>query len=120
MLVEVSDFSLIPEITAQTSAGTSSGRNRSVYLQSDPVAARKKARDQAIAKARTEAEAYAEALGYKVVRITRVSNARPSVNLQDIVSFIATIDDRSNRTQPSWFAATVVESVAIDFVIVPK
>lgn len=120
LLVEVSDFSLIPEIAAQASADTSSGRVRPVYSQSDPIAARKKARDLAIAKARAEAEAYAEALGYKVVRITRVSNARPSINLQDVVTFFIGIDDRSNRMQPSWFATTIIESVAIDFVIAPK
>lgn len=120
LLVEVSDFSLIPEISAQESAAASSGRVRPVYSQSDPIAARKKARDQAIAKARAEAEAYAEALGYKVVRIARVSNARPSINLQDVVTFFIGIDDRSNRMRPSWFASNIIESVAIDFVLAPK
>lgn len=120
LLVEVSDFSLIPEISAQASAAASSGRVRPVYSQSDPIAARKKARDQAIAKARAEAEGYAEALGYKVVRIARVSNARPSINLQDVVTFFIGIDDRSNRMQPSWFASNIIESVAIDFVLAPK
>ncbi|MEQ1496979.1 MAG: SIMPL domain-containing protein [Novosphingobium sp.] len=120
LLVEVSDFSLIPEISAQAGAASSSGRVRPVYSQSDPIAARKKARDQAIAKARAEAEGYAEVLGHKVVRIARVSNARPSINLQDVVTFFIGIDDRSNRMQPSWFASNIIESVAIDFVLAPK
>jgi uncharacterized protein YggE len=97
-----------------------SGRRSMQFTQTDPIAARKKARAEALAKARAEADGYAEAMGYRVVRIERVSNARPSMNMSDLISFIATIDDRSNRMQPSWFAATVTESVAIDFVIAPK
>ncbi len=122
MLVEVSDQSLLPKLAengTEARTGYTFGR-RPVFMQTDPAAARKTARDQAIAKARDEAAAYAESLGYKVVRITRVSNARPSINLQDVVTFLVGLDDRSNRMQPSWFATTIVESVAIDFVIVPK
>lgn len=96
------------------------GRTRPVFTQTDPFAARKKARSEALAKARAEADGYAEAMGYRVVRIERVSNARPAMNLNDLIAFIATIDDRANRMQPSWFAATITESVAIDFVIAPK
>jgi uncharacterized protein YggE len=96
------------------------GRTRPVYSQSDPLAARGKARDQAIATARAEADAYAASLGYRVVRIERVSNAKPALSLNEVIGFIATIEDRGSRMQPSWFAAVVTETVAIDFVIAPK
>lgn len=97
-----------------------SARRKIRYMQSDPVGARKKARDQAIAKAQAEAEAYADSLGYRVVRIIRVSNARPGINLNEVIGFISAIEDRGSRMQPSWFAAVLTENVAIDFVIAPK
>lgn len=96
------------------------GRLRPVFSQKDPAAARKKARTEALAKANAEANAYADALGYRVVRIVRVSNAKPSINLADMFSFIGNMEDRSARMQPSWFSAMVTESVAVDYVIVPK
>lgn len=98
----------------------SSARRRVQYGQADPVAARDKARSLAIAKARADADAYAAALGYRVVRIQRVSNARPGISMNELIGFFVLVDDRTNRKQPGWFAATVSESVAIDFVMVPK
>lgn len=95
-------------------------RRKIRYAQSDPTGARKKARDQAIAKAQAEAEAYAGSLGFRVVRIVKVSNARPGINLNEVIGFISAIEDRGSRMQPSWFAAVLTENVAIDFVIAPK
>ncbi|HEX4848408.1 MAG TPA: SIMPL domain-containing protein [Novosphingobium sp.] len=95
-------------------------RMRPVYSQSDPAAARAKARSEALAKAQAEGTAYADAMGYRVVRIVRVSNARPAMSMNDLIAFIAAAETRSGAMQPSWFAATVTESVAIDFVMVPK
>lgn len=121
MLVEVDGSETVDRVLRSPLAEMAAGGRRSIiHSQSDPVAARKKARGQAIAKARAEAEAYADALGYRVVRIERVSNARPAMNMNDLIAFIATMEDRSSRIQPGWFGATITETVAIDFVIAPK
>ncbi len=103
-----------------SSEGYPGARLRPVFTQSDPAAARKKARAEALAKANTEADAYAAALGYRVVRIVRVSNARPAISMFDMMAFFGNMESRSSSFQPSWFGATVVETVAIDFVMVPK
>lgn len=96
------------------------GRSRPSYSQSDPAAARRKARELALAKARAEADGYAAAMGYRVVSIRRVSNARPVVSMYDMLEMIGSLEGRMNSFQPGWFGAVATETVAIDFVIVPK
>lgn len=121
LLVTLDDPTKVDQLqTLGSGEGYPGARLRPVFSQSDPAAARKKARTEALAKANAEADAYAEALGYRVVRIVRVSNAKPSMNLPDMFSFIGNMEDRSARMQPSWFSATVTESVAVDYVIVTK
>lgn len=121
LLVSLDDPGKIDQLQGLSNReGYSGTRLRPVFTQSDPAAARKKARAEALAKANAEANAYADALGYRVVRIVRVSNAKPSINLPDMFSFIGNMEDRSSRMQPSWFSATVTESVAVDYAIVPK
>lgn len=120
LLVQVDDIAKISLLPTSVDSGSYPARVRPVFSQSDPAAARKKAREQALAKARAEADAYAAAMGYRVVRVTRVSNAKPAINLYDMFGFIATIDRPGNMMQPSWFSATMVETVAIDYVIAPK
>ena len=121
LLVTLDDPGKIEQLQGLSNRdGYSRTRLRPVFSQSDPAAARKKARAEALAKANAEADAYAAALGYRVVRIVRVSNAKPSINMSDMFGFIATMDDRSGRMQPSWFSATVIESVAVDYVMVAK
>lgn len=120
-LVTLDDPAKIDQLPAMTGEdGYPTGRLRPVFSQSDLASARKKARVEALAKANADADAYAEALGYRVVRIVRVSNAKPSINLPDMFSFIGNMEDRSARMQPSWFTATVTESVKIEYVIAPK
>ena len=122
LLVDVGDASKVDLLKSAEIEGFDEGygRLRPVYSQSNPVAARAKARDLALAKARADADAYAGAMGYRIVRMARVSNARPGISMHDLIGFFATIEDRSSRMQPSWFASAVTESVSIDFVMVPK
>lgn len=122
LLVETADLSKVDQIKLpeESSPVASYGRNRPVFSQSDPAAAKAKAREQALAKARAEADAYADTMGYRVVRTVRVSNARPPVNLPDLYGLFAAMDTRGSTMQPSWFSATTVETVAIDYVIAPK
>ena len=88
----------------------------------DPAAAKAKAVQQAIAQARAEAETYAAAMGYRVVRITRVSNAKPALNLPDIVGLIGGVAMRGRNPGEEMRAAigATVAGAAIDFVIAPK
>lgn len=89
-----------------------------IYAQRDPAAARDEAVAKAIAQARIEADRYAAAMGYKVVRIARVSNAKPTLNMPDLFQFIGTVDRRTGDSER--LMATVWAGVAIDFVIAPK
>ncbi len=121
LLVTLDDPAKIDQLQGMSNReGYSGARLRPVFTQSDPAAARKKARAEALAKANAEADAYADAMGYRVVRIVRVSNARPSISMFDMIAFIATMDNKSAMMQPSWFGAIVVETVSVDYVMVPK
>ena len=95
---------------------SSSGR----FYSSDPAAAIKSAREQAIAKARGEADAYAAAMGYHVVRVTHVSNASPPFNMRDLQKIASYADMGRNTLQPSFFASAAYATVSIDFVIAPN
>lgn len=85
----------------------------------DPAKARDGAVAKAIATARAEADRYAAALGYKVLRIERVSNTKPALNLPDIVSTFAMMDKRATR-EAFFQQGSMTVGVAIDFVIAPK
>lgn len=89
------------------------------FTTSNPQAARKAAREQALAKARREADEYAASLGHKVVRIARVSNSSPPINMGDIYGLFGMFDTMPERFMPSYYGATTNVSVAIDFVIAP-
>lgn len=89
-----------------------------IYAQRDPAEARDEAVNKAISQARAEADRYAEAMGYRVVRIARVSNAKPALNMPDLFQFIGTLDRRTGDSERIF--ATVWAGVAIDFVIAPK
>ena len=90
------------------------------FYSSDPAAANKAAREQAIAKARSEADAYAAAMGYHVVRVTHVSNVSPPFNMRDLQKIASYADMARNTLQPSFFASAAYATVGIDFVIAPN
>lgn len=90
------------------------------FATSNPDAARKAARDQAIAKAKREADEYAASLGHRVVRIARVSNSSPPISMGDIYGLFGMVDTMPERFMPSYYGATTSVSVAIDFVIAPN
>ena len=90
------------------------------FYSSDPAAANKAAREQAIAKARSEADAYAAAMGYHVVRIIHVSNTSPPFNMRDLQKIASYADMGRSALQPSFFASAAYATVGIDFVIAPN
>jgi hypothetical protein len=83
----------------------------------DPAAARASAIDKAMANARTEADAYAAALGYKVVRIAGASNAPAPFAATDLVSLFGKLDGPFR--DPAMISSEVA-NVTIDFVIAPR
>lgn len=90
------------------------------YTTADPAAASKAAREQAIAKARKDADDYAASLGYHVVRIIRVSNASPAFGMRDLHNLTTYADMAPSRMTPSYFGAATYVSVGMDFVIAPN
>lgn len=117
--IELSDLSKLEGISAAAATdGFQIGKI--VFSQSDPAAAHRKARSDAIARARLDADGWAEAMGYRITGIKRVSNTKPSVSLPGLIEFMATVEGRGPTSQPSWFAGSVSGSVMIDFIAVPK
>ncbi len=92
---------------------------RPAMQYSNPAAARDAAVAKALANARDEADRYARALGYRVVRIERVSNTKPAINLPDVMSAFATMDNRETREQ-AFQMGSMTAGIAVDFVMVPK
>lgn len=90
------------------------------YISSNPAAAAKAAREQAIAKARKDADDYATSLGYHVVRMTRVSNVSPPFSMGDLQKLTTYADMSPSRMTPSYFGSATYVSVGIDFVMAPN
>lgn len=90
------------------------------YFTSDPAAAGKAAREQAIAKARHDADDYAASLGCHVVRIIRVSNASPPFGMSDLHQLVGYADTPAFNLTPSYFGSATYATVGIDFVIAPN
>ena len=122
-LITVSDLAQLEKVqaaTAETGVPTYRSYSGTHYFTADPAAANKAAREQAIAKARSEADGYAAALGYHVVRVTHVSNASPPFNMRDLQKIASYADMSRNTLQPSFFASAAYATVGIDFVIAPN
>lgn len=84
----------------------------------DREAARKTAIERATANARDEAEVYAAALGYKVVRIDKVSSATPPFSSQDFVGFMTKMASLGKDAGGALAGETAF--IGVDFVIAPK
>ena len=90
------------------------------YFTSNPAAASKAAREQAIAKARHDADDYAATLGCHVVRMVHVTNASPAFGMRDLHQLVGYADTPSSNLTPSYFGSATYATVGIDFVIVPN
>jgi len=122
-IVTVADLSQLAKIQAIQSANGQSNYgywNGAHFFAADPAAAAKAGREQAIAKARKEADGYAAALGCHVVRMTRVTNASPPFGMRDLHSLIGYADYYSDRMAPSFYGSATYVTVGIDYVIAPN
>lgn len=123
MTVTINDMAKLDALQSAASAqGIPTYRfgNGVHYLTADPVAAAKAAREQAIAKARKEADDYAASLGYHVVRMIRLSNTSPAFSMADLHRLTTYADMAPSRMTPSYFASATYVTVGIDFVIAPN
>lgn len=94
-----------------------SGRDRPQFIYADEAKSRRDAAAKGMANARAEADAYAAAMGYKVVRVAGVSNAGSPLNSHDLLSMIARID----RASRDWSLLSEMEvPVTVDFILAPN
>lgn len=123
-VISVSSLSLLPKIrTKQTDLGlpTYNYFTNTRFYASDPTAQAKLGREQAVAKARKEADDYAATLGYHVVRMTRVSNGSPPFGMRDLHTLVGYADYAMDQTAtPSFYGAATYVSIGIDYVIAPN
>lgn len=94
-----------------------SSRDRPQFIYADEAKSRRDAAAQGMANARAEADAYAAAMGYKVVRVVGVSNAGSPLNSHDFLSMIAQID----RASRDWSMMSKMDvPVTVDFILAPN
>lgn len=118
----VEDLTKLSAVTALGGADDYYPGTQMSLFTRDPAASKAKAVSQALAAARAEADTYAAAMGYRVVRVVRVSNAKPALNLPDIMGLIGGIAlrGRSEREEMRGAIGATTAGAALDFVIAPK
>lgn len=127
LFVTVEDLSKLPELS-EFVGETYYTRSRGHFYARDQKAAYAAAVAEAIANARAEAETYAAAMGYRVVRMVRVGNAKPKINWPDLMMMFGGIAmgmaSGGGEVQSEYdlraMAAGQWAGVTIDFVIAPK
>ena len=116
------------ELHDRLNPSSSYGRlSQPVYEIADPAAARRQARNAALGQARADADAYAEALGMRVVRILRATERAGFDYLGTLLTDPEAIDYVSNlgpgylyygRTPRAEVATAAV--VGVDYVLAPR
>jgi hypothetical protein len=117
MVVTVDDLATIDEVVQVASAESYDSRPTTVFRFHDEAKSERAAIADALVQARIDGEAYADALGYRVVRIAGVSNTGPDLGL---AGFLQTITALDGRTQELLMFGRKTVPIAVDFVIVPK
>jgi uncharacterized protein len=127
LFVTVEDLTKIPELS-EFAGDDYYSRSQGTFYSRDPKAAHTAAVAEAIANARAEAETYAAAMGYRVVRMVRVGNAKPKVNWPDLMMLFGGIysgmgagsSESAALYELRAMAAGHYAGVTIDFVLAPK
>jgi uncharacterized protein YggE len=93
-----------------------------LYSTRDPQAAHARAVQDALTKARTEADGYAAALGYRVVRVIGVSSAKPKANWPDLMGLASGFDGPGNSAEQEMLrlVSSTYAGAQIDYAIAPK
>ena len=120
MTIRLRDPARVPELDRALRAIDDTFTPEVLYATSDDRPARRTARAQAIAAARADAEAYAAALGLRVVRVVRVTE-RLGMDLMSMMfsnPMLATLMEQGSRAQGP--DITVRVFVGIDFALAPR
>jgi uncharacterized protein YggE len=88
-----------------------------VFLTRNIDKARADAIDDGVKRARGDAARYADTLGYRIVRITHISNQKPTLNLPDAITFFQSMEGRRGELKDM---VPTFASVEIDYVVAPK
>lgn len=116
MTITLSDSAKIVQAIAMSRGAYSYSNPRPIFGFADEAKASRDAVAAALANARKEAEAHADAMGYRIVRIAAVSNNGAPLTLPSIIETIATLDNP--RQWP--LLGQKVATVTVDYVIAPK
>ena len=118
--VTLRDLSKKEQVARVLGAGNVFAVTQGVRLYAaDPDKAHRAAVAQALAKARVEAGIYTAALGWRVLRVERVSNAKPGLSVADLIGTLARVDGAGAAGRSADIAGTSYAGVAIDFVVGP-
>jgi uncharacterized protein YggE len=124
VMVTVSDLAKLEAVQAAIPIDEEySYRNLQPFFStSDPKAAHSRAIADALAKARAEADAYAAALGMRVVRIARVSSEKQGITWPDLMQWFGKVDDNGSPSEANFrrLAGSTYAGAKVDFVIAPK
>jgi uncharacterized protein YggE len=97
-----------------------------VYEIADPVSARRQARSAALEQARADADAYAEALGMRVVRTLRVTDREGFDFLgllltdQAALDYVSGLEPSYYRPGPRRAEVATAAVVGVDYVLAPR
>lgn len=115
--VTVDDVAKLGDVMEIAVANAYVSTPRPVFGFRDEAKTRRAAITDAIAQARADAEAYADALGYRVVRIAAVGNDTPDMSLPGFLQTMMTLDS----TGQDWaILGRKTVPITVDFVIAPK
>lgn len=121
--VTVNDLKTLVAVQAAVPADEEySGSPNTFYTTRNRDAAHSVAVADALARARTEAEGYAAALGMRVVRIVKVSSEKPGTTWPELMQWFAKIDGRGNPDSEYFLrlAGSTFAGAKVEFVIAPK
>jgi uncharacterized protein YggE len=121
--VTTSDFKRIADVVAAMPRDEEYYRTpQATYSTRDAAAAHTRAIANALTKARAEADAYAAALGMRVVRIARVSSEKEGINWPNLIEWFGKMDDNGSPSEDNFrrLAGSTFAGAKIEFVIAPK
>lgn len=114
--IRLANPSIVPDLAA-TFGATSQWSGAPDYGFLDRAASHRAALAKGLAQARAEADGYAASIGYRVVRISRLSNRGAPFSATDIFTMLSKTEGPNKDAS---FMASEFAPVGVDFVLAPK